>query len=494
MHGLQGSRQLYRTRTLVYLLVTCCPAGQTLVHDSNVHWAIAFKDLYHAHVLPDHSENVSVLLGKIVGVTLVYLYMGGTLHFFDIHFEECGLAAVNIRLRVLIHGSTLTRNTRRPMVSSIPSHAEGDVQGFWGLVKRGLMGMKQVHKQLSARAGTPKKAYPGRFCRELLPLFDDLGFKQWYILKGNAHDLDSLKAHIQNAITRVGGSRANCVGYSLFQHWRGDGVRYAGAPQDSVSMTLDPFTLQERYLNMFQVALQTGGMMVYTDVRMHFGCGLCSIHASWNVRPLALFDRDSHTVRDCNPLVFNHVCSRKARNDMTNLPPDAQVGSKSVIKIEDHVTPELYRKIFCGSLTAEPFSRKKADLDRAENVAAVKEKLHAVWREVHRLCEEQCEADNRLLDLGSEHLIKGGPAHQLVTPVIASHLHEQSSVCRRCRVLLLDSFVYAMGNDVGGVPPGDADRHGCICAWCAEGAIIRKEDVVMVPRRALQARAYVSGF
>jgi hypothetical protein len=73
-------------------------------------WA---RDLFESvpfDMQPGYVDNMCRALGYLPGVTKVYAYLGGGVHFFDIHFEEMGIAAVNIRVRFHVHDAKVKKN------------------------------------------------------------------------------------------------------------------------------------------------------------------------------------------------------------------------------------------------------------------------------------------------------------------------------------------------------------------------------------------------
>jgi hypothetical protein len=119
-------------------------------------------------------------------------------------------------------------------------------------------GMLSIHQGDSAVKCVPY---------ECLKLFDVFGFKNWFTLVGSEVDLLNFRCYIGK---QAGDNQLDAIGIRVFQHHENPMFKFPdGKVGYNVHLTLDFDQLPSRFADMFQMVVQRGGTLVYTDSPMH---------------------------------------------------------------------------------------------------------------------------------------------------------------------------------------------------------------------------------
>jgi hypothetical protein len=270
-----------------------------LVEVENVQWARDLEGVAPDTLLPSFQENVCRLFGRSApGITAPMAYAGSCQHLFDVHFEECGIAAVNARVLFSVLAGGSPDNWRLSRLSRRPVDVPADHKQFWDLVDAGVDCIKELqgHGGYFTKKPVPHRQKELYFPNEFIDLHNDIGYKEWYIFNGNTADTMQLAAHVCKVlkIPPVQGG-----GIKVLQH-------FASADGNKL-ISLDPPNLPIETLRaLFQSELQTGADVVYTDTRLHVGRGVCSFNTAWNLLPMGLFLRHPDAeLGSCSPFTFN---------------------------------------------------------------------------------------------------------------------------------------------------------------------------------------------
>jgi hypothetical protein len=310
-------------------------------------WAWDIIDSVPFDMQPSYANNLCRVLGYLPGVTKVYAYLGGGIHFFDLHFEEMGIAAVNIRIRFHVHDGKVAKISFPEISDPLPDGSKTPEEVlFYQLVQEGknaiwsLIHSQEFENVPKHTRGRVKSEV--RLPYEFIRLFNATGFKDWYTFMGSEQELLSLNKHILDV---AGYKSRDTVGISVLQHHEKPRHRKNGLLATNVHITLDFSTIPARFSDMFQRTTQYGGQIVYTHNKLHVGEGVCTFNSAYNVYQAALhkvFARPDRGIDECSPLTFNHRMALLARQDRGTDTAGMMAGKF------DSLSCALARSVFCA--------------------------------------------------------------------------------------------------------------------------------------------------
>jgi hypothetical protein len=286
------------------------------VQVENIEWARAIDALVPQCLLPTYRENLCRVYGdSATGITAPMAYFGACIHFFDVHFEETGMAAVNCRVLFQKSSGEKTKHWRLSPLQRVANYQTEclvEHQRFFEDIERGIACIKSLSADDSMFQKSPvpkKQANRELVClpNEFIDLFNDIGYKEWFMFHGDTAETEQLAAYVNSKLDpndRVPGIR-------VLQHFL--------STVDKIHITLDPakFTgdVGCSLKTLWQRLMQTAGDCVYTDTRLHVGRGWCSFNTAWNMLPLGVFSRSLQAeLGSCCPFVFNMTAANLARD------------------------------------------------------------------------------------------------------------------------------------------------------------------------------------
>jgi hypothetical protein len=422
-------------------------------------------------MLPGYLENVCRSLGFIDGVTKVFAYIGGGVHFFDLHFEEMGLTAVNIRIRFSVHDEKAPKISFPKLGGPPPCvRLPTEQRKFWSLLAEGKEAIQALIDESEFENVPTYKIGKGnteiRFPQEFLRLVNASGFKDWYTFNGSEEELLELKNHI---VDKARYRHTDAVGIAVFMHH--EMPEHRGAK--NVHMTLDVSSLPERFARKCQLTSQSGGQIVYTDTRLHWGAGILTANSAYNVFQVALCRRlHMHPklgLGDSSPLAFNHRMAELARGDREADNVGMQRGKF------DSVSNALTATVFC----ANPWDLTRLLCDGAGDrlLASTADSFRIFRQEVNHFCLEHQKVDtslhrtygNRILRASCV-LTKNGTSGEAcffeLSSARAREMHVVSYLCTGCGVALLMNKAYTSVDNYAAAEVLEP-AVVAVCPWCA---------------------------
>jgi hypothetical protein len=420
---------------------------------------------------PGYVENVCRSLGFIDGVTKVYAYIGGGVHFFDLHFEEMGIAAVNIRIRFSVHDHKVAK-VSFPILGDPPPgvHLPTEQREFYSLLGEGKEAIQELINENEFENVPTYKIGRGnpeiRFPQEFLRLVNASGFKDWYTFNGSEEELLELKNHI---VDKAKYKRKDAVGIAVFMHH--EIPEHRGAK--NVHITLDVSSLPERFARKCQLTSQSGGQIVYTDTKLHWGEGILTANSAYNVFQVALCRR--HMLQrkvglgDSSPLAFNHRMAELAREDREADNDGMQRGKF------DSVSSALAKTVFCadtGDLT-----RLLCDGAGDRLHANTVDSFRIFRREVNHFCTEHHQVDTSLHRRYGNRILRpscvltkiatsGEACFFELSSARAREMHVVSYLCTGCGVAMLLNKAYTTVDNYAAAEVLEPAVIA-VCPWCA---------------------------
>lgn len=367
----------------------------------------------------DCPNNICRAMGaEAHGVTSPYSYVGGTTHFFDLHFEECGQAAVNVHV---VFETTCGEEPTLSNTSTLRQMSPG-VALFWAAHARGLDAVRVMVDKASKKGKRKRQLkLPQRMAAAAMAV----GFKRWYIFEGGTADTIRLAEHIR---LQLGVPLCRAPGIRPLQHWR---------PAPGSSVTLDPENLPQDLQLMFFAVDQFNGAVVYTDTRLHFGRGICSINAAWNMLPAGVMQRDCTELGECSPVVFMETAAKLARRGVrVNAVCNAPFGS-----VEELMVMQWSRWATRGPL-----------LGLSDAV------FQSVKTRIRGYCRDAVTASEEL-----------GVGCRVVTHAEANYLVDRAFTCSMCGGPVWNELGYVLSSpqhkqgNQSKTPAG----YPWLCVWCA---------------------------
>jgi hypothetical protein len=181
------------------------------VEVDNVEWARAIEALVPQRLLPTFRENVCRVYGdSATGITAPMAYLGACIHFFDLHFEETGMAAVNCRVlfKKLTGEKTLHwRLSPLMRVSNYRTECPTEHHRFYEDLERGIQCIKSLSSDDSMFQKSPVPKFRGQGDRELvcmpnefIDLFNDIGYKEWLMFHGDTAQTKELAEYVNSKL------------------------------------------------------------------------------------------------------------------------------------------------------------------------------------------------------------------------------------------------------------------------------------------------------
>jgi hypothetical protein len=416
---------------------------------------------------PGDKENLCRVLGFLDGVTNVYAYLGGGGHFFDLHSEESGIAAVNIRIQFEPHDRHVVDTLRFPIVTPKPTKCSTLARKFFKAIGLGEATIDKLRAEFISypKASTSKAGT--KLPQEFIRLFNVTGFKHWYSFMGTEQHLLELRDHIRS-MAQYG--PLDAPGISIMQHHVKPTCSVDGKEYKNVHISLNFHTLPRPFHEMFLLTRQAFGALVYTDCLLHVGVGICSFNSAYNVYPARLSEREGLVIGRCSPLAFNHRQSELARKE---------IGTCMTRGHFDGLTCALARSIFC----ADPSEVEFKLAGGCGDTDSLEQSFGNCATEIIRFKNMHLEADRQLHRTYGDRIVKdtcveqddnmlkrdcSGEAKKRFKALSSSRAHEMHLVCYLCtacgEVMLLDRGYTPVCN----YAPKDLKLDVVnLCSWCA---------------------------
>jgi hypothetical protein len=312
-------------------------------------------------------------------------------------------------------------------------------------------------QQGSYFAKNPLSIKKNSFPNEFVDLFNQIGYKEWFLFNGNTEQTLALADHVRSVLNY---KPAVVPGIRVLQHH--------ASVHGSRLVSLDPLKLPLRFSKLFQKGIQTKGDVVYTDTRLHVGRGICTFNTAWSILPLGLFlrNRDSD-LGMCSPITFNETAALLTRGV-------AGIGHDS--GQWDSISSRLFQLLF----TNIPSHFLKAILlkDFADPLGAFLQ-LETRLEELQQACVEGC--DERLLTMSK---------CAKMSAQRAVDIYKRSFLCSKCGIARVLKH--------GWVPKSILEDQECdmivwlchVCALDEEGPVLSvPEDHLLVRAKATEISA-----
>lgn len=452
-------------------------------------WASFIANLVPNELHPGSAQNICRLLGYLPGVTQVYAYLGGGVHFFDMHFEELGMAAVNVRIR-FSEPRQSTATVDLPRVTSRPEECTCFQKEFFDAVEEAMSSLRQGNETLK---GLPYEA---------IKLFDAIGFKEWFTFVGDEADLLSLRDYIRK---QTGYSEVDAPGITAFQHHELSEFKFSnGSIGENLHLTLDFAKLPAKYASMFQLVVQRGGDLVYTDCLLHVGRGICCFNSAWNVFPCTFSKRLEGTIGRCSPLSFNHKAAEHTRQEIGAIKrlEQGSFGHMTGGKF-DSLSCMLAKTLFCASDTLELTSKLA---DGCADTESVMQEFEVCRREIVKYQLQHKGVDNQLHRQYGHRLLRDGcvpcsgskrqrdgetvDAYKVLSSFRAKEMYLVSFLCTGCGVIMMLNKVYCPESNFA--PQNEKEEVISLCSWCALDCCSLDSELVLVevPRETLAGTGF----
>jgi hypothetical protein len=328
---------------------------------------------------------------------------------------------------------------------------------------------------------------------EYLKLFDVVGFKDWFTFVGSEVDLLHLRDYIRN---QAGYSELDAIGIRVFQHHEHPEFKFPDNKVGyNVHLTLDFDHLPSRFADMFQMVVQRGGTLVYTDSLMHVGRGICSFNSAWNVFPSSLCKRTDRTLGTSSPLAFNHRSAELARSEVAAVFHLRPGGMAHMLQGSyDTLSHMLAKTVFCASNNLHLSAKLAEGCVEPETVMRL---FHEQKKEICAFQLLHKEADNQLHRVHGARILREGCVprpvvvggkrqrctgselkYKTVSAERASVMHLASYLCTGCGVAMLLNKLYCPESNYA--PEAPDEPPVSLCSWCAQQCCEVEDELVLV--------------